>query len=78
MIITFKLFASARDKIGQSSITFEAEELYLSSFIKILQSQHQNYDFSICSFAKGGEYIDKNSKLNDNDIIFVIPPVSGG
>ncbi len=78
MIITFKLFASARDKIGQSSVTFEAEELHLSSFIKILQKQHQNYDFSICSFAKDGEYIDINSRLNNNDIIFVIPPVSGG
>ncbi len=78
MIITFKLFASARDKIGQSSITFEAEEVNLSSFIKILQKEHQNYDFNICSFAKQGEYIDKNSILNDNDIIFVIPPVSGG
>ena len=78
MIITFKLFASARDKIGQSSVIFEAEELYLSSFIKILQSQHQKYDFSSCSFAKDGEYIDINSRLNNNDIIFVIPPVSGG
>ncbi len=78
MIITFKLFASARDTLGCSSISFEAEEKVLSSFIKILQKQHEKYNFSICKFAKNGEYIELNSILEEGDIIFVIPPVSGG
>lgn len=78
MIITFKLFASARDKTGKTSVSFEAEEVKLSSFVKILQKTHKEYDFSICNFAKNGEYIILDSLLQDNDIIFVIPPVSGG
>ncbi len=78
MIITFKLFASARDKLGKTTISFEAEEVKLSSFVKILQKTHKEYDFGVCNFAKNGEYIILDTLLEDDDIIFVIPPVSGG
>ena len=79
MKIIFKLYASARDTIGENTIEIEVNGInILYAFVHELQEQYPNYDFSICRFSRGTKYIELTTPLVKGDIISVIPPVSGG
>ncbi len=79
MKISFKLYASARDTIGESKVEISVDGInILYAFIQELQERYPQYDFSVCRFAKGSRYIDLTTPLFEGDLISVIPPVSGG
>jgi molybdopterin converting factor small subunit len=79
MKIAFKLYASARDTIGESKVEIEVDGItILYAFVQELQEKFPQYDFSICKYGKGSRYIDLTTPLFEGDLISVIPPVSGG
>jgi molybdopterin converting factor small subunit len=80
MKITFKLYASARDVIGESKVEIEVDGgiNILYAFVHVLHKKYPQYDFSVCRFGRGTRYIDLTTPLFEGDLISVIPPVSGG
>ena len=78
-MITFKLYASARDTLKTNTLSLELEEIcILYAYVDTLQTKYPEYNFSVCRFAKGNKYIKLSDVIHDGDIISVIPPVSGG
>lgn len=79
MKITFKLYASARDSIGESKVEINVNDInILYAFVHELQEKFPKYDFSVCRFGRGAKYIELTTPLIEGDIISIIPPVSGG
>jgi len=78
-MITFKLYASARDTLKTNTISLDLEEIcILYAYVDTLQTKYPEYNFSICRFAKGNKYIKLSDVIHDGDIISIVPPVSGG
>ena len=79
MKITFKLYASARDSVGESKIEIEVDGInILYAFVHDLHKKYPQYDFSVCRYGRGSKYIELTTPLKEGDVISVIPPVSGG
>lgn len=80
MKIIFRLYASARDTVGESTVEIIVEDgiNILYAFVHELQEKFPKYDFSVCRFGKGTKYIELTTPLIEGDFISVIPPVSGG
>ena len=79
MKITFKLYASARDTIGESKVEISVDSInILYAFVHELHRKYPQYDFSVCRYGRGSKYIELITPLKEGDIISVITPVSGG
>ena len=79
MKITFKLYASARDTVGQSKVEIEVDSInILYAFVHELHRKYPQYDFSLCRFGRSTKYIELTTPIVEGDFISVIPPVSGG
>jgi molybdopterin converting factor small subunit len=83
MKISFYLFASARELCNTQSVVInDFKGLSLEDAIRDLQQLHPvltDEYMNICMFSRNLKYIKNRSiKLEPNDIIYVIPPISGG
>jgi molybdopterin converting factor small subunit len=79
MKITFRLYASARDSVGESKIEISVDGVnILYAFVHELQEKFPKYDFSVCRFGRSTKYIELTTPLVEGDFISVIPPLSGG
>jgi len=80
MRIQLLAFGIAKDLIGKSSLFFELRE---SGTVKELKDKliidfpglNNIYEFAI---AVNEEYANDDLVINENDVIAIIPPVSGG
>lgn len=81
MRINVKFFAVLKEKTGVDSTTIKITGAgTLNDLKKILIKKFGrsiNLDKSI-AFAVNGSIVKHNVKLNDNDEVAVLPPVSGG
>ncbi|WP_111709036.1 molybdopterin converting factor subunit 1 [Lutibacter citreus] len=80
MEIQVLFFGISTDLVGETKKTYSLEEhASVKDLKKFLQSHYANLnnlnDFAI---AVNEEYANDNLLLKDNDIIAIIPPVSGG
>ncbi len=81
MMITVKLFAIIRDKVGSDSVKIELPEC--ASVAVLLETLILTYpqltDWKeVVRIAVNREYVDKNHIMKPGDEVAVIPPVSGG
>ena len=80
MLLKVLLFGIATDFIGASSIDFEiSENSTVLNFKESLQKQYPNLSqLNSFAIAVNESYARDDTLLKENDIIAVIPPVSGG
>ena len=80
MKITVLLFGIIRDIIGENTLELDLEKAILIGQLKqdLLKKYNNLQQYSNFSIAVNEEYVDLNYVLQPNDIVALIPPVSGG
>ena len=81
MKLKILFFGITRDLTDASEAVIEVKEfpIYLNDLKKILQKKYPNLiDLDMYAFAVNEEYANQETELKDNDVVAVIPPVSGG
>ena len=80
MKITVLLFGIIRDVIGENTLELDLEKAILIGQLKqdLLKKYTNLQQYSNFSIAVNEEYVDLNYVLQPNDVVALIPPVSGG
>jgi molybdopterin converting factor subunit 1 len=80
MKITVLLFGIIRDIIGENTLELDLEKAILIGQLKqdLLKKYINLQQYSNFSIAVNEEYVDLNYVLQPNDVVALIPPVSGG
>ena len=80
MKITVLLFGIIRDLIGENTLKFDLEKAISIGQLKqdLLKKYNNLQQYSNFSIAVNEEYVDLNYVLQPNDVVALIPPVSGG
>ena len=80
MKITVLLFGIIRDIVGENTLELDLEKAILIGQLKqdLLKKYINLQKYSNFSIAVNEEYVDLNYVLQPNDIVALIPPVSGG
>lgn len=81
MIVRLRFFASLRERLGQSEAdwTLPNEATVADLWSSLLNANPELAPLSrSISFAVNREYVDRSHRLQDNDEVALIPPVSGG
>ncbi len=80
MTIKTLFFGITRDVIGKSNIEFDLNEgQSIADFQSILAKNYSGLtDIKSYAFAVNEEYVNEDYIIKENDIIAIIPPVSGG
>ncbi len=80
MHIKTLFFGIVKDITNNSSLDLEVvKSINIEQFVQLLQETFQDFptigDFTV---AVNEEYVEKDFVLKNNDIVAIIPPVSGG
>ncbi len=80
MKIKVLFFGVAKDIVDNSSLFFDLDEKFntgdLMNLLKLKYAKFSSInDFSI---AVNEEYVERDFVLKENDVVAIIPPVSGG
>jgi len=80
MNIKILFFGIIRDLIGKNSLEFKMDDntTILNLKESLLKEYDKLNDFSNFSIAVNEEYVETNYILKNNDVVALIPPVSGG
>ncbi len=80
MNITVLLFGILKDIIGENSLELQIENDATIDDLKehLLKEYDKLNSFSNFSVAVNEEYVEVNHVLKSNDVVGLIPPVSGG
>ena len=81
MIITVKLFAAARDRVGADEVTLElGNESTIADLRASLLILHPQLEAVLghSAFAVDQRYVDDDYVVGDRHEVACIPPVSGG
>ena len=80
MKITVLLFGILKDIIGENFLQLEIDNDATIEILKdyLLNNYEKLNRFSNFSIAVNEEYVDLNYILKTNDVVALIPPVSGG
>ncbi len=80
MKITVLLFGIIRDVIGENTLKLDLEKVISIGQLKrdLLKKYNKLQQYSNFSIAVNEEYVDLNYVLQPNDVVALIPPVSGG
>jgi len=80
MKITVLLFGIIRDIVGENTLELDLEKAILIGQLKqdLLKKYNNLQQYSNFSIAVNEEYVDLNYVLQPNDVVALIPPVSGG
>lgn len=78
-MITVLLFADQREKVGEEKLVLHEEELTVVKVKEHLLSEYPSLNLDNTMTAINEEYEDEDTrKVQANDVIAFIPPVSGG
>jgi len=80
MNIKILFFGIIRDLIGKNSLEFKMDDntTILNLKESLLKEYDKLNDFSNFSIAVNEKYVETNYILKNNDVVALIPPVSGG
>jgi len=80
MNIKILFFGITRDIIGKNSLEFKTDDNTTIHNLKehLLENYKKLNAFSNFSVAVNEEYVDTDYLLKSNDVVAIIPPVSGG
>ncbi len=73
-------FGIVRDIVGENSIDLNVStDISVVNMQQILKKEYSGLtDIENYAIAVNEAYVNEDYKLNDNDVIAIIPPVSGG
>ncbi|MCD6544787.1 MAG: MoaD/ThiS family protein [Flavobacteriaceae bacterium] len=80
MYIKTLFFGILKDITNSNSLELEIDkDINIEQFVNVLQEKFKDFpnidDFTV---AVNEEYVERNFIIKENDIIAIIPPVSGG
>ena len=80
MQIELLLFGIVKDLVGKSSIKLEVpQNTTITDFrTKLIEKYPKLTPYKSFSVAVNENYVENNYGLNKNDVVAIIPPVSGG
>ncbi len=81
MKVNILYFSSIKDTLKKSSEVFEFDKnIAVEDIIKYLKDKYPEISDKLDNVmvAVNEEYKDKSYKVNDGDVVALIPPVSGG
>ena len=79
MEIDVRYFAAAREIAGHDAERFDVrDESDLEVLTAALKARHPDLDGLVLRYAVGDRFVERNHKLEDGDVVALIPPVSGG
>ena len=80
MKITVLLFGIIKDVIGENALKLDLEKaISVGQLKQVLFKKYKNlYRYDNFSVAVNEEYADADYILQSNDVVALIPPVSGG
>ena len=80
MKITVLLFGIIKDVIGENTLKLDLEKAISVGQLKqdLLKKHNNLYQYDNFSVAVNEEYADADYILQSNDVVALIPPVSGG
>lgn len=80
MQIKILLFGIVADLVGESSVEINLEEHSTIGYFKqqLIVTYPQLKNYNTFAIAVNEEYALDDTKIHENDIIAIIPPVSGG
>ncbi len=74
-----QVFAGLKDHFEKEFVVTEPiENVAALKALLINKNQKAEKLVNLCRFAVGNEFVDLNYSLNQNDVISIIPPSSGG
>ncbi len=77
-MVKVKLFANFREVVGRKEIEIDAEDI--QNLLKILAKKYPKledlYNYAIIMI--NGKVAKENVKLKKDDVVAILPPVSGG
>jgi molybdopterin synthase sulfur carrier subunit len=78
-MIKVKLFGIAKDIVGSSTLNIEQELSTVDDLLAYLKSAYPAFkDLTSLLVAINDEYANTAAKINQEDEVALIPPVSGG
>lgn len=80
MKVKVLFFGIVRDIVGENSIELELiEDSSVNIFHQVLRKRYSGLtDIENFAVAVNEEYADRDYLIHENDVIAIIPPVSGG
>ncbi len=80
MQLKILFFGIVRDIVGKNSIDLNVStDISVVNMQQILKKEYSGLtDIENYAIAVNEEYVSEEYKLNDNDVVAIIPPVSGG
>ncbi|WP_078429264.1 molybdopterin converting factor subunit 1 [Alkalihalobacterium alkalinitrilicum] len=77
-MIKILLFAAFEEAIGQRELCIEGRDLTLVELKEKLSKEYSLPSLDNVMIAVNEEFVEENRVLKENDVIAIIPPVSGG
>jgi molybdopterin converting factor subunit 1 len=78
-MIKVKLFGIAKDIVGSRTLNIEQELNTVDDLLSYLKSEYPAFkDLTSLLVAINDEYANTTAKINQEDEVALIPPVSGG
>lgn len=80
MKINTLFFGIAKDLVGKDQIHFDLDEkATIQNFEDLLKTHYADLkDIQNFTFAVNEVYVDRSYSLKENDVVALLPPVSGG
>lgn len=79
-MIKVLLFAGIAEKIGQAQIEIENNDLTVEQLVQYLANEYPIIENELpnAMIAINEEFVNETTIVKSNDVVAVIPPVSGG
>ena len=78
-MITVKLFGIAKDIVGSNTLNIEQELGSVDDLLTYLKSEYPRFkDLTSLLVAINNEYANTTARIESEDEVALIPPVSGG
>ena len=78
-MIKVKLFGIARDIVGQNTLELDSTYTSVNELLEQVRSEYPEFvKLTSLLVAINEEYAEMDDPINENDVVALIPPVSGG